>query len=458
MNGRGTPVAPPRLSRRAVLGGLAGLPATFALARAQAGRHVVVVGAGIAGLAAARDLLAQGVAVTVLEARSRIGGRAWTDTESLGLPLDLGCSWLHSADVSPLTRLVTETAGFDAVDDSDSEVWLYLDGAEASDAAYAAAEDAVDRLYGRIEAAGDRSDDPAADVSVHALAPPQDRFDRLAHAAVGPLEAGVETSELGVLDVYGQVGTGVEWMVPQGMGAGILRGLGPVPVELGTPVTRIDWRARTIRVDTARGTVGCDAVVVTVPVSLLAAGAIGFDPPLPDWKLATAEALPMGALDKIAFRFAPGFAAAVDGASQVTLVTQDGPDGQVWTHLLRPFGADLGIGFVGGAVARDLAARPDGQRIAVDLALDSLVSALGSDIRRLVVGSHVTRWPADPWARGAYAAARPGGSGQRRLLRAPVDDRLFFAGEACAEAWSAQAAGAYLTGRMAAEAVGAALL
>jgi monoamine oxidase len=451
------PAAPARghPTRRQVLAGLAALPVLSTAARARADLHVVVIGAGIAGLAAARDLLGHGFSVTVLEARNRIGGRAWTEHETFGLPYDRGCAWLHSADANPLAALVTEVAGFAVVRDYGSDrFWLCLDGEEVGADGYAAADAALTTLYSRVAEAGAAARD--ADRSVFAASPARTRFDRLAHAVVGPLDAGVETDQLSVLDLALQIGTDVEWLVPDGMAAGVLAALGPIPVELDTAATGIDWGGATVRVETARGVVACDAVVVTVPPSILADGAIGFAPALPDWKLTAAASLPMALLDKVGLQFTPGFADLLDGESLVTLLAQDGIDGEIWGHVVRPFGHDLDIGFVGGRFARELAAEPDRARIAVEMALDSLDAALGSSVRSLFIKGHYTDWAADPWARGSYAYAPPGASGQRSLLRAPIDGRLFFAGEATAEAWGTQAAGAYLTGRTAAAEVAAA--
>lgn len=429
-------------NRRFVLGGLAGLaavPLWPSLGKAEGDADVIVIGAGIAGLTAAREVMAQGLSVTVVEARGRIGGRAHTEAETFGVPYDHGCAWLHSADVNPLTAMV-QGAGFEVYDEESRETWLYLDGEEADDDQYEELDDANSDLEHAIERLDE--EDMPRDRAVGDLSPPDGRFEDIAHAIVGPFEHGEDTAELSALDVIGQIGTGVEWMVPRGMAAGIFAAIGPVPVSLNTVVRKVDWGGPAVKVETDKGTLTGQAVIVTVPTEIIADGTIAFSPALPEWKRAACETLPMGVLDKVALQFdAPVF----DGADGTTVYEQDGADGQIWDHLVRPFGLDLSVTFLGGDYARDLAR--EGDEAAFDVALESLVNIFGGGIRDHFVKGHFTKWDADPLARGAYAYAMPGHTRSRKLLAEPIDGRLFFAGEACNQDWATQATAAYLSGQ-----------
>jgi len=426
------------------LGGLAALPLLGAVSRAAlpSNPDVVVIGAGIAGITAARDLAAAGKSVLVVEARDRVGGRAYTESKIFGVPYDHGCAWLHSADINPVTPLVQQ-AGFETFDEGAREFWLVLDGEDASDEAYEAAYDAYDALADAI----DRSEDEleGRDRSVAALAPPSDRFDALAHARFGPYEAGVETDALSAVDVYTQAGTGVEWMVPNGLAAAILAALGPVPVSLGNPVSKVDWSGPGVRVETAKGTIETQAVIVTVPTDIIADGSLAFSPGLPGWKMDAYASIPMGVLDKIALQFDRNL---FEDANTNTLYAQNGASERIWDHLLRPFGHDLVITFSGGDMSKELTGNPDG---AVEAALDNLAGIFGSDVRAHFVKGHFTDWGADVWARGAYAASKVGHNKKRGQLARPVGDRLFFAGEATVPKWATQVAAAYLSGRSAAK-------
>ena len=435
-----------RVGRRTLLGGIGGLLSLGAAPRLVFGQgtanpDVVVVGAGIAGLSAARDLIAAGRSVLVVEARNRIGGRAYTESATFGVPYDHGCAWLHSADINPVTPLVQE-AGFSTLDEGAREYWLFLDGEDAEDAAYDAADDAYDALADAI----DDSEDTLGgrDRAVAALSPPKDRFDALAHARFGPFEAGVETSALSTVDVYTQVGSGVEWMVPDGLGAAVLTALGPVPVKLDTPVSRIDWSGPGVTLDTPNGTITTQAVIVTVPTDIIADGSITFSPQLPADQMDAFASIPMGQLDKIALQFDRDL---FEEADTNTLYTQKEEGAPFWDHLLRPFGHDLVITFTGGETSRALSGDPAG---AIEAALDDLEWHFGASVRKHFVKGHFTDWGADPLARGAYAAAKVGHNKKRRLLSRPTADKVFFAGEATVPEWATQVAAAYISGGRAA--------
>ena len=443
------------VSRRQLLAGLSVLPAVPAFGFQSGNPDVVVVGAGIAGITAARDLRAKGRTVTVLEARNRIGGRAYTESETFGVPYDHGCAWLHSADENPVTSLVTEGAGFDVVDEGEREKWLYLDGAEANEEQYEAVFDAHTNLMRQIERAGDDAEDAGtfSDRSVSKLSEPENRFERIAHEIIGPLEAGEDTTSLSVLDVYYQIGTGVEWMVPNGLAAGIFKALGPVPVQLNTEVKKIAWGGKEVQVETSQGTLRTKKVILTVPTEIIADGTIAFEPALPGWKLSAAADLPMGLLDKVSLQFDEDFSEMTEGAVLNSLIVQNGEDGHIWDFLLRPFDLDLTVGFLGGDYSRDLSAQPDADQLAIELALENLVSVFGSDIREMFIKGHYTKWDRDPFARGAYAASKPGRNGSRKKMRQSVDDRLFFAGEATITRWATQVSAAYVSGQKAAREV-----
>jgi len=433
-----------QISRRRFMTGASVLPFVStgfsALAALPSNPDVVVIGAGIAGITAARTLRHAGVEVAVLEARDRIGGRAYTESETFGVPYDHGCAWLHSADENPLTRMVKD-AGYEIEDEEDTDNWLYLDGEEATDDQYDELEEAAEDVEDAIERAFDDDEQSGHDMSLAEIHPPSNRFAYIANQIYGPLEAGDDPDNVSAEDDYSQVGTGVEWMVPDGMAAAVFKALGPVPVELSTTVKKVSWGGPEIAVETDKGTLRTKAVIITVPTEIIADGTIAFDPALPDWKLDAYRNVPMGVLDKISTQFSKNI---FEDAELTTLYEQTGANGHVWDHLLRPFDHNLVVTFLGGQYARDLA--KEGDEAAIDLALESLTEVFGSDVRKTFVKGHFTKWDADPLARGAYSYAKPGHARDRSLLASPIDDRLFFAGEACINRWATQAAGAYITG------------
>ena len=202
---------------------------------------------------------------------------------------------------------------------------------------------------------------------------------------------------------------------------------------------------------TAKGDLRCRAVVVTVPPSLVAEGAVRFDPPLPDAKLGAAAGLPMGHVAKLLL--------GVDGRPWDV-----GDDRHVVGSLrrertgayhLRPFGRPLVEAYYGAGLALEL--ERAGPEAAADFAVGELADLFGAGVRGRLRPLLATCWADDPWSRGAYAYARPGCADARAALAAPVEGRLFFAGEACSRDAYSTAHGAYLTGLAAADAVGRAL-
>lgn len=434
------------IHRRTVLAGLATAMAGPALAQVPTNPDVVVVGAGVAGLTAARELTRNGVSVAVVEARSRIGGRAFTESKTFGVPYDHGCAWLHSADVNPLTALVEREAKFQTIDEGDRDSWIFLDGHEASDGDYDLFDERMDALVERIESAeGDLK--RRGDRSLSAFLKPSDRIGRLAMEA-NARQYGLDPGEISLADVYGQIETGDERMVPKGMGAALMAILGgSLPVSLETVVSGIDWSGRTVTVDTSKGRITAKAALVTVPVGVLATSAIRFTPELPDWKRAAIAGLRMATLEKIALQFDGN--PFDDEADTTTCYVQQGAEGYVWEFPLRPFGLPMAIGFIGGAQSDALGRSKVPGAAAESAAIAALESAFGSRVRGTLRRSHLTRWTVDPYARGSYSATRIGAADKRVDLQRPVGDRVFFAGEAMGGPWATQAAGAYVSAQAA---------
>jgi monoamine oxidase len=389
---------------------------------------VCVVGAGAAGLVAARELSATGFAVRILEARRRVGGRAWTDVEPFGIPIDRGCAWLHNAETNPWTAFA-RAHGFTVVERSPD--WGRRVGRQPLsperrarwDAAWVRAEAAIE------DAARAGRDVPAREVVPHNLEF-RARFD-----AVMSWSMGVETAQLSTADYAAYEETDVNWALPEGLGAVIARAADGLDVVLDCPVRAVDWRGPAVRVSTPHGTVECRAVVVTVPTPLLARGEPRFSPPLPPAYEEAFAGLPLGVADKVFVEVDAG-ALPLDGTAH--LIASDATT-RTASITVRPAGHDLLLVFFGGSYARELelAGALDAE------ARDQLVAVFGGDLGRRIRRSTATAWLGDPWAGGSYSAARPGFARCRSVLAEPLADRVFFAGEACAATAFGSAHGAW---------------
>ena len=393
-----------------------------------------VIGAGAAGIAAARRLHDAGRDVLLIEASDRLGGRARTVSLG-GCPVDLGCGWLHSARRNPWTRIAA--AGGFTVDRSSpkwDEQWRDL-GFPAEERR--ASGEAWERWEQAAHAALDGPDRPLSDF-IAADDPWRPMIDAISGYANG---ANLDQVSLHDWATYEDAAGAENWAVREGYGALIAGHAAGVPARLGTPVTQVDHRGRTLRLDTAAGAIEAARVIVAVPTPALASGALVFDPPLPA-KRDAAAALPLGLADKAFLRVA----GPLPWPAHAHLIG-DPHSADTASHRLSPFGWPIVEAFFGGRCAEALE-RGD----AAAFAIDELVKLLGSDWRGRLSPLGATRWRREPWIGGSYSHARVGQAGARQVLAEPVDDRLFFAGEACSRVDFSTAHGAYATGVAAAEA------
>ena len=393
---------------------------------------VVVVGAGCAGLAAAKRLRAAGLSFRVVEAMDRIGGRAWTTSDDFGIPFDIGCAWLHAADRNPFFP-EAQAAGWTLQhhDMGLDHLWFGKRRATAEEmAAEARAEAELAACIARHKGASDRLSTVVE--SCHSL--------RVSATFAGPMDFGADDDEISVTDYRSAAELDPNYFTREGYGALIHRWGADVPVTLSTPVRRIRWGGTGVEVETDSGTIRAGAVIVTVSTGVLAFEDITFDPPLPETHQEAIFDLPMGLLTKVPVQI-NGTRLGLKPFDDVLMERHARHD--VY-FLAFPFDCDLMVGFVGGDFAWEMEAA--GQDAAVDFMTDRLVDMFGSDSRRAVVKGAMTNWGGVRHVRGAYAAARPGKAQARDVLAQPVAERIWFAGEALAGGLKQTAAGARLSG------------
>ena len=396
---------------------------------------VAVIGAGSAGIAAARRLVAADrVSVLVLEARDRPGGRAWT-VEADGMPMDLGCEWLHSADRNVLAPLARE---FGFAINTQRPDWTtrlrYSGESEEAEADWLAEHEAFYWAIHRL--AQEPEDQPCS-----AALPPGGRWSAL-FEAISTWANAAELEVVSAKDHDRYQDSGINWRLHRGYGrlfATLAEGL---PIAYATPATRIDHQGTAPAIETSRGTVTAGRVIIAVPSAIIAEERLVFDPPLPD-KLAAAAGLPLGLADKLFFQFDG------DDMPERYLVGSTRRR-ETMSYQVRPFGRPRINCFFGGRFAASL--ERDGFDAMVAFATEELAGLLGSDVRRRLKPLAASFWRQDEFARGSYSFALPGHADDRARLAAPVDDRLFFVGEACSLNFFSTAHGAYETGTAAADA------
>ena len=397
--------------------------------------EVAIVGAGAAGIAAARRLKDRGRRVLLIEAMARVGGRAHT-IQAGGYSLDLGAGWLHSAERNPLVSLA-EAQG--AVIDRSTAAWgrqLRNLGFPVADqrAAWEAFEALEEALHAHP---------PADDVAGSGVArdhPWRGYCDMLSGALNG-----AELDRVSARDflAYEEHSSERNWRLPEGYGA-LIAGLGEgLPAAFGTRVTAIDHGGRRVAIETDRGRIEADAAIVAVPSDVLARGDIAFSGVVDD-HLHAAACLPLGRVDKLFLKMAEP-----DAIPPETHLVGNPHTAETGSYYLRPFGRGVVECFFGGIIARRLEEEGDAARVA--LAREELGKLLGADFARGLVPIAGTWWHKEPTIGGAYSHALPGHADKRAVLARPLSDRLAFAGEACSAMDYSTVHGAWESGLAAAE-------
>ena len=413
---------------------------------------VLVIGAGAAGLAAARTLADEGVAVTVLEARSRVGGRCWTSYDLARHPVELGAEFIHGENVA--TWRYIERYGLHTIDPTPlMNVRAWRDGRMLEQADFLRAPNT--RLAWTMHnLAHTWMAEGKADVSIAEAAratpdffdrPPGDEDLRLWSAQVGGYY-GAEPDELGVAGMleatYDGDGEKLQFRIVEGYSALWDRVAEGLDVALNTPVTEIVRGDDGITARTPDGDRRARCAIVTLPLALLQADAIRFTPALPPAKRRAIDGLGSGQIAKIILRFAT--AAWPDDLS-FAFTTDDCQF--FWRPGRGREDEDAVItAFIGGhAVGR---MRNRGESIYTEAAAQ-LARMLGTEAP--VEARRFVDWPSDPWSRMGYSFNPPGAPGLRAVLAEPIDSRLYFAGEACNPVRPATVHGAIESGLRAAE-------
>lgn len=402
---------------------------------------VVIVGAGAAGIAAAHKLREQGLSYVHVEAASRVGGRAFTESSTFGVPYDHGAHWVQNGRRNPyFDRAKASGHKFYEAPENFS---IYADDRPATEAEEADMWLAWEDVTRALSKAGRKG----KDVSPASVAPTDGDWAKTAWFGIGAWEMGKDMEDFSCLDWW-ESAESIDYYCDAGFGALVADHAAGLTISLDTPVTTIRWGGAGVEVETTRGTIKARAVILTVSTGVLAAESIRFDPPLPAEKQDAINAISMGYYNHIALHFSEDiFGMGPDGF----VLHRVGEDKQAFGALTNASGSGLAYCDVGGSFARELELA--GEAAATDFVVGKLRSLVGGDVDKYLVKSAVSNWGKDPLVRGCYASAVPGGYPMRTVLREPLADQIFFAGEACHEDLWATVGGADLTGVSAAKEV-----
>ena len=434
------------MTRRHFLSASAALAVTPAWSGGRAGAaplpreaDIVVVGAGAAGIAAARRIMAANRKVIVVEASNQIGGRCQTDVSTFDVPFDRGARWMHNPETNPMIKLA-RSAGL--------EITTAPQGQKIRIGRRNARPGETEEFFAALVRANRAIDDAARrfDVSCASVLPKDlGVWADTAEFTLGANFSGKDLKDISVGDKARAQDRNTAIACRQGLGTLIAKLGEQVPVSLSTPANRIVWGSRDVSVETSAGKILARAAVITVSSNVLAAGNIKFASELPKRTLDAASKLSLGSYDRIALQM-PGNPL---GLARDDIVIEQSNSMKTALIYANIGGSSLCSIDVGGSFGRDLSAQ--GEAAMVAFAKEWLTKLFGSEVAAAVNKSSATRWNAAPFALGAMSAASPGGQASRKVLSEPIGC-MYLAGEATHETLWGTIDGAWESGERAAEA------
>lgn len=408
---------------------------------------VIIIGAGAAGISAARRIAQSGKTFAVLEASDHWGGRCFTDLKTFGVPYDRGALWVHETEAFPVDQLASK-AGLETYKEPSTQRLRIATPPDprlrvpTRKARVSELEEFYSKLVSCNQAIASAG---PSDISC-ANALPKDIGDwrPTMEFVLGPFLCGSDLSAMSANEY-------ALWVKPENTvrvrrGVGTLMGrlaLG-APMRFFSPVNRIEWGSRLVQVETRGERMTARAVILTASTAVLASGKIEFRPSLPVHFAQAIDKLTLGSLDRVAIEFSGNPL----GVQSDELIFEKAVGRQTAALHANFLGSRLCLVQVGGKMCADLAL--EGEAALNDFAIKWLVSQFGSDLRNSIERTHATRWSKDPWTLGAFSTAVPGGQSARKVLSKPLGDQVWFAGEAVHESLWGTVAGAWEVGERAA--------
>src|ERR1700675_2352989 len=409
------------MSRRNFLSASAGLAVTPMLGGRVFGAplsreaDIVVIGAGAAGIAAARRIQAANRKVIVVEAASQIGGRCQTDISTFDVPFDRGARWMHNPETNPMIKLA-RAAGLEIMTaPSGQKIRIGRRNARPGETEEFLA--ALVRANRAIDDASRKGDVACASVL------PKDLGDwaGTAEFVLGANFSGKDLKDVSVADKARAQDRNTAIACRQGLGTLIAKLGEQVPLSLSTPASRISWGSRDVTVETPSGKINARAAIITVSSNVLAAGNIKFNPDIPKRVTDAAAKLSLGSYDRIALQM-PGNPL---GLARDDIIIEQSNSTRTALMFANMGGSSLCSIDVAGSFGRDLSSQ--GEQAMVAFAVEWLTKLFGSDAVAAVKQSSATRWQAAPFVQGAMSCAVPGGQGSRKILTEPIGC-MFLAG------------------------------
>jgi monoamine oxidase len=443
-----------KLTRRSAITGIISTISCPAVARLQCDPDfdVLIVGAGAAGIAAAKRLGGAKQQVAILEASDRLGGRCFTDMKTFGLPYDQGASLVHLPPESSLTRLATRS-GIELYSDPKIEQILHRGGRSF--------EKSLEEIHSKLEleefytnkvrccAAIANAAANKGDISCdEALPKDLDDWRWTMEFVLGPYHCGVDLKSLSAKEYVPFINRDPPVLCRYGVGGLIGKLALGVPIKFFSPVTLVEWRDRLVRLETNGGSVTARAVIITASTAVLASGKIKFKPDLPATYSKAFEKLKLGSYDHVAIEFNRDFPLGLENNEIVFEKTSNTKTAALFANVN---GSRISILKIPGRHGAELVDQGEGAMI--DFAIDWINGVFGSDAKKAIGRTHTTAWNKQSWALGAFSSAYPGAQEARKVLSEPISDSIWFAGEALNQDYWGTVGGAWQEGERAADGV-----
>lgn len=405
---------------------------------------VVIIGAGTAGIQAAKTLHSKGISFIVVEADGRIGGRVYTHNDIFGVPFDMHAHWMSYPPGNPLIDYAKDN-GFDVYKDP-RESRSFVGDREATKEEYKDLNKTYDTFYRKIKTSAKyvTGDDDNARTALG-----EEFFNSpwgyTVASNYGVWGMAQNSKDYSPVDWWNSVGGEDVWFCREGYGSVVAHYGKDIPVSLNTAVTEINWQGDGVKVTTTAGTIKSKAVILTVSVGVLAKNHIKFTPELPVEKQQAIDGIDMGVMDYIGLHFTED----VFGFGADVYVDQQQHDEHGVGYMVNMNGNNLVYAYVGGDQAKAL--ENQGMEVTISYGLDGMKSMLGNDIEKKFIKGFATATGKIPLYEGSYSTAKPGKQPMRAVLRQTLADKLFFSGEACHPTQWATANGGLNAGKISAK-------
>ena len=392
--------------------------------------QLLVIGAGAAGIGAAHAAKNAGIDYLAVEASHRVGGRGLTEELAPGIPWDLGCHWLHSGSINKLAPIAREL-GIHYDTDLPGR-GFYMNGVQLPESEVADYKQFCSKIWNKIS--------QKKDIALGDLIDYDSKWAPY-YCYWQSLMTSEDVDNFSSLDLIHYNDTGEDWPVREGYGTLLELHAQGLEIELNTSVNKINWSTDGVIVETNRGTISANKVIITVSTGVLNGRNIDFHPALPIAKQEAIDALPLGSYNNFAMLYDEDWPFDSDTPDRIDYSNGDDIN---FAFKLRCSGWPYIYCAVAGRQARWLEKQPIEE--SENLMMTALTDTFGTNFKKKIIKFRASAWGDDPLIKGAYSASKPGCADQRKVLAMPIADRLYFAGEATSADAFCTAHGAYQSG------------